>query len=65
MPRERPTIAAVARPLTAADPVNAALAAAALPAVLIVAGGRRHRLGRGAGATLLAGYAAFVVLVLR
>jgi cation:H+ antiporter len=58
-------IAALARPLTAADPVIAALAAAALPAALIVAGGRRHRLGRGAAAALLVGYAAFVVLALR
>jgi cation:H+ antiporter len=58
-------IAALARPLTAPGPVIAGLAAAALPAALIVAGGRRHRLGRGAGVALLAGYAAFVVLVLR
>jgi cation:H+ antiporter len=58
-------VAALARPLTAAGPAIAAVTAAALPAVLVAVGGRRQTLGRGAGAALLAGYAAFVVLVLR
>jgi cation:H+ antiporter len=58
-------IAALARPLTAADPAIAALTAAALPAALVVVGGRPHTLGRGAGTALLAGYAVFVALTLR
>jgi hypothetical protein len=45
--------------------VIAALAAAALPAALIVFGRHRSTLGRGASAVLLTGYAMFVALVLR
>jgi hypothetical protein len=40
------------------------LAAAALPALLLVLGGRDQTLKRAAGGALLAGYAAFVVLTL-
>lgn len=57
-------VAALVRPLPVPDVLPSAIAAALLPlAVLALA--PRGRLGRPAGALLLAAYAAFVVLVLR
>jgi cation:H+ antiporter len=55
--------AGLARPLPVADALPAALAAAALPVVLLVLA-RHGRLARTAGAVLLASYLAFVALVL-
>jgi len=57
--------AALARPLAVEDgTLGAAALAAVLPLVVVVLAGRGGRLGRPAGALLLTGYAAYVVLVL-
>jgi cation:H+ antiporter len=57
--------ATLARPATQLDLRTAAIAAAALPFVVLVAGGRDRVLTRIAGVALVAGYVVFVVLVLR
>jgi cation:H+ antiporter len=57
--------AALARPLAVEDgTLGPAALAAVLPLVVVALAGRAGRLGRPAGALLLAGYAAYVVLVL-
>jgi cation:H+ antiporter len=57
--------AALARPLAVEDgTLGAAALAAALPLVVVGLAGRGGRLGRPAGALLLTGYAAYLVLVL-
>jgi cation:H+ antiporter len=57
--------AALARPLVVEDgTLGAAALAAALPLVVVALAGRGGRLRRPAGALLLTGYAAYVVLVL-
>ena len=57
--------AALARPLVVEDgTLGPAALAAILPLVVVALAGRRGRLGRPAGALLLAGYATYVVLVL-
>ena len=56
--------AALTRPATQLDVRGPAVVAAALPAALLLGGGRGHRLSRSAGAVLVAGYLAFVALVL-
>jgi len=57
--------AALARPLAVEDgTLGPAALAAVLPLVVVAMAGRAGRLGRPAGALLLTGYAAYVVLVL-
>ena len=57
--------AALARPLAVEDgTLGPAALAAVLPLVVVALAGRAGRLGRPAGALLLTGYAAYVVLVL-
>jgi cation:H+ antiporter len=56
--------ATLARPASGLDLRAAAVLAAALPAVVVAAGGQRQALGRLAGVALLAGYLAFVAVAL-
>jgi cation:H+ antiporter len=59
-------VAALARPLAVPHDVRVvAWAAASLPVLLVLLAFRRRRLGRAAGALLLAGYAGYLTLVLR
>jgi cation:H+ antiporter len=58
-------VAALVRPLSTGGVVGAAWLAAALPLVVVAAGGRRQELGRIAGCALLAIYAAYLIVVLR
>ena len=58
-------VALAARPLAVEDgTLGPAALAAVLPLVVVALAGRAGRLGRPAGALLLTGYAAYVVLVL-
>ncbi len=57
--------AALARPLAVTGMVAPAAVAAALPLVIAALARRNDRLGRPAGAVLVAGYAGFLVLLLR
>ena len=56
--------AALTRPAGGLDVRGAAVVAAALPLVLVAAGGRRGTLNRPAGLALVAGYGAFVAVAL-
>jgi cation:H+ antiporter len=56
--------ASLARPAGGLDVRAVAILAAALPAVVVAAGGRRRVLGRPAGLVLVAGYLAFLAVVL-